>query len=89
MSGIDPWVSGILVTSFDEKKGPVVLYSWPSSFLSPALQKEVVLYSLPKVSQKDPASCFFVFRLRCDKDTPYFDYPFREHSFLYGYVYFQ
>ena len=89
MSGIDPWVSGILVTSFDESKGPVVQYSWPASFLSPSLQEEVVLYSLPKVSPKDPTSCFFVFRLRCDKDSTYFDCSFREHSYLYGYVYFQ
>ena len=89
MSGIDPWVSGILVTSFDESKGPVVQYSWPSSVLSPSLQEEVILYSLPKVSPKDPTNCFFVFRLRCDKDSPYFDCSFREHNYLYGYVYFQ
>ena len=89
MSRTDPWVTGLVVVSFDDEKGPVIDFTSPSSFLTPHMENDIKWLSLPRVMNNIHENCFYLFRLRSDEDTPYFDCGFQNHEYWYGYVYFQ
>lgn len=89
MVSADPWVTSAVVSSFDENKGPVIEFCYPSDSLSASLLNEIKMLSLPRVGNSKPENCFFVFRVRTNEEVGYLDRQFYEHEYLYGYVYFQ
>lgn len=85
----DPWIIGLVVVSFDDEKGPVIDFASPSAFLTPKLENDIKWISLPRETNHVHDDCFFVFRLRSDREIPYFESSFQNHDYCYGYVYFQ
>lgn len=86
---IEPWINSILITSFDETKGPQVDYEYPKLLLPESVRNEIKISSLPRTSSDTENQCFFVIRIRADKDVSYSMQTCENHDFLYGYIYFQ
>ena len=86
---IKPWINSILITSFDEKKGPQIDYEYPQLLLPESVKNEIKISSLPKTCSDSENQCFFVIRIRVDKDATYSIQACDSHDFLYGYIYFQ
>lgn len=86
---IEPWINSILITSFDEKKGPQVDYEYPKLLLPESVRNEIKISSLPRTNSDTENQCFFVIRIRADKDVSYSMQTCENHDFLYGYIYFQ
>ena len=86
---IEPWINSILITSFDETKGPQIDYEYPELSLSESVKNEIKISSLPRTCSDTENQCFFVLRIRADKNVTYSMQLCDSHDFLYGYVYFQ
>lgn len=86
---IEPWINSILITSFDETKGPQIDYEYPELSLPESVKNEIKISSLPRTCSDTENQCFFVLRIRADKTVTYSMQLCDSHDFLYGYVYFQ
>lgn len=86
---MEPWISCIMITSFDDDKGPVIDYVYPKACLRPAVETEVRMLSLPRTNRNSEENYFYIIRIRVDDTRNYAECPLKEHDFMYGYVYFQ
>ena len=88
-SAMEPWISCIMTTVFDDDKGPVVDSMFPRGCFSERVENEVKMLSLPRTSQNGEESYFYVIRIRVDDAKEYLSCSINEHDYMYGYVYFQ
>ena len=86
---MEPWISCIMITSFDDDKGPVIDYVYPKAWLSSAVETEVKMLSLPRSNRRNEENYYYIICVRVDEAKGYSDCSLSKHDFLYGYVYFQ
>lgn len=88
-NAMEPWISCVVTTVFDDDKGPVIDSMFPRGCFSERVENEVKMLSLPRSSQSNEESYFYVIRVRVDDTREYLGCSIHEHDYMYGYVYFQ